>query len=425
VKAALVNTPQGRASAHPEAARDFANMAQQFKDAGAPIKSWGSYNPRKKRWGNDWSSHAYAASWDINNVATFAKSPEIANWIRQNPDTFKKILRDNNMRQPLADASMAGGKDAPHIEWTGPGTDDANRPQTSYAGGGQSIPGLPKELQTANAAPAAATPMADGGAQTPFAKARRAAAEAGIKDPDTAAAIAMYESGNFRRGHGGIFDRSGGTNPFGQTVKRGTPGAIIGADGQPHAVYGSLTEGFADHKKKWGDRYADTPEATVKSFTTQKGRGSYNSVNPAWASNVLKIRKREVAKLQAEEARLAAAEAAKPKTTVADAEKPKTRSFTPDEANNRRMEKHREEVKALKGEEEKGEGALQQKEVDAPAKTRPSDDLIMASQRERDVNVNLKVNDSSMQFARASMRRSADREVREARWNSHSDIGAA
>jgi hypothetical protein len=49
----------------------------------------------------------------------------------------------------------------------------------------------------------------------------------------------------------------------------------------------------------------------------------------------------------------------------------------------------------------------------------------MASQRERDVNVNLKVNDSSMQFARASMRRSADREVREARWNSHSDIGAA
>jgi hypothetical protein len=39
--------------------------------------------------------------------------------------------------------------------------------------------------------------------------------------------------------------------------------------------------------------------------------------------------------------------------------------------------------------------------------------------------VNLKVNDNDVQFARASMRRGADREVREARWNSYSDIGAA
>ena len=72
-------------------------------------------------------------------------------------------------------------------------------------------------------------------------------------------------------------------------------------------------------------------------------------------------------------------------------------------------------------EEEKGEGALQQAE---PAPKPRSPELIQAS-TDRDVNVNLKVNDSGMQFARASMRRQADREVRETRWNSHSDIGAA
>jgi len=41
------------------------------------------------------------------------------------------------------------------------------------------------------------------------------------------------------------------------------------------------------------------------------------------------------------------------------------------------------------------------------------------------VQMNVKVNDNDMQFARSTLRRSADREVREARWSSYSDIGAA
>ena len=45
--------------------------------------------------------------------------------------------------------------------------------------------------------------------------------------------------------------------------------------------------------------------------------------------------------------------------------------------------------------------------------------------QDRQMNVNLRVNDNEVQFARSSMRRQADREVREARWNSYSDIGAA
>ena len=44
---------------------------------------------------------------------------------------------------------------------------------------------------------------------------------------------------------------------------------------------------------------------------------------------------------------------------------------------------------------------------------------------QHEAKVDLKVNDTQVQFARASMRRQADREVREARWNSYSDIGAA
>jgi hypothetical protein len=60
-------------------------------------------------------------------------------------------------------------------------------------------------------------------------------------------------------------------------------------------------------------------------------------------------------------------------------------------------------------EEPKGEGALQQQSRD----------------QQQQVNLKLNVNDNDVQFARSSMRRGADREVREARWNSYSDIGAA
>jgi phage-related minor tail protein len=44
---------------------------------------------------------------------------------------------------------------------------------------------------------------------------------------------------------------------------------------------------------------------------------------------------------------------------------------------------------------------------------------------DKEMRLNVKVNDNDMQFAKRSMRREADREVREARWSSYSDIGAA
>jgi len=113
---------------------------------------------------------------------------------------------------------------------------------------------------------------------------------------------------------------------------------------------------------------------------------------------------------------------------------------------------------AVAADEPKGEGAAQQAARDAPTKTvNKSDDepialahggplgagqmalvgergpeLFSPNQNGRvipnhhmNASLNLRVNDSHLQFARASMRRAADREVREARWNSYSDIGAA
>ena len=53
-------------------------------------------------------------------------------------------------------------------------------------------------------------------------------------------------------------------------------------------------------------------------------------------------------------------------------------------------------------------------------KMKPDTDAV-----DKNLQLNVKVNDAQVQFARTSMRRSADREVREARWNSYSDIGAA
>ena len=74
--------------------------------------------------------------------------------------------------------------------------------------------------------------------------------------------------------------------------------------------------------------------------------------------------------------------------------------------------------------EPKGEGALQSKPIEGQAQPKPAE---TAAPVDRDVTqrVNLKVNDNEVQFARSSMRRSADREVREARATSYSDIGAA
>ena len=136
-----VKTPFGNIKVHKEAAADFAGWAKEFAEAGAPIKKFGSFNPRKMRWSNQWSSHAMGAALDIDDAT--ALSPAMRQWILANPEKWKAIGRKWNIGQPLTDKSMTGGKDAPHVEWKGPhGTKwEDGKP---VAGGPPATPATPR-----------------------------------------------------------------------------------------------------------------------------------------------------------------------------------------------------------------------------------------------------------------------------------------
>jgi hypothetical protein len=113
-----VQTPYGKILVNPEAAADFAGFAQDLKAAGAPIKSFGSYSHREKRWGGGWSSHAYGAALDIDDATGL--SPAMQKWILANPDQWAAMKKKWNLGQPLSGPLGVGGKDAPHVEWMGP-----------------------------------------------------------------------------------------------------------------------------------------------------------------------------------------------------------------------------------------------------------------------------------------------------------------
>ncbi len=119
--------------------------------------------------------------------------------------------------------------------------------------------------------------------QSAYDSIRAAAVAAGSSDPDTTAAIAMHESGWLKGG--GVFERSGGTNPFGQTGE-GPSGYVMGADGQRHAVYPSLLEGVKAHIRRWGSYYGRTPQETLSNMV----RGGYNSTDPNWSRAVIEHR---------------------------------------------------------------------------------------------------------------------------------------
>jgi hypothetical protein len=127
-----LQTPYGQVKVNPEAAADFAKTAQALKDADAPIRKFGSYNLRQKRWGGGWSSHSYGAAFDVDDQASL--SPQMKEWIRANPEKWKGALEAGNFGQPLTDRSMTGGKDAPHIEWRGPRGEKAPEDAAASAG---------------------------------------------------------------------------------------------------------------------------------------------------------------------------------------------------------------------------------------------------------------------------------------------------
>ncbi len=107
-----VKTPFGNIAVNPQAAADFGGFYNELNEAGAPINTLGSYNKRKMRWSNQWSSHSMGTATDLDDQQYL--SPQMKQWIGQNSDTWSTIKGKFNMTQPLPI------KDPGHIEWTGP-----------------------------------------------------------------------------------------------------------------------------------------------------------------------------------------------------------------------------------------------------------------------------------------------------------------
>lgn len=119
-----------------------------------------------------------------------------------------------------------------------------------------------------------------------FKRMEAAAAAAGSPDPKVTASIAMLESGWLKSS---MTQRA--NNPFGQTITRsqigteGIVGGTTGADGQLHAVYDSLESAVKHHIRKWGGRYTNDPQQTLRNLVG----GGYNTVNAQWAPHVYNI----------------------------------------------------------------------------------------------------------------------------------------
>ena len=114
----VVDTPYGKITVHKDAASDYQGFYNDLKTEGAPIKKLGSYNLRKKRWGKDWSAHAYSAATDLDDEVQI--SPAMKKWILANPERWANLKKKWNMGQPLTDKDQTGGKDPAHVEWRGP-----------------------------------------------------------------------------------------------------------------------------------------------------------------------------------------------------------------------------------------------------------------------------------------------------------------
>lgn len=297
-QAATIQTPFGKVAAHPQAASDAEGFFADLGAGGAPIGKLGSYNKRQKRWGGGWSSHAYAAAWDIDDQVQL--SPAMRSWIKANPDKWNAALDKWNMSQPLP------AKDPAHIEWRGPKpvskeahekaqAEAATRPGMPVTTPGPGAPGatLP------GAAPQA--PSGSGGLSREKFEAKyknsklagsyddvvAAAKKHGIP-ADIAASIMAVESGWGKSRH--IVQ---GNNPGGITTGRAK-------GNREHRVYGSLAEGIDDAVRVMAKNYkaagGGTAAFTWERFNEiyapyQRGRAANdpNNTNKNWRFNILKI----------------------------------------------------------------------------------------------------------------------------------------
>jgi len=125
-----VQTPYGNITVHPQAAEDFKGFYQELSEMGAPIQRLGSYNPRRQRWSNMWSSHAMGAATDIDDQQFFSRAMQ--GWLGTHRQQFQQAMARHGLGQPLP------GKDPAHIEWRGP---HGAMPQVAQVAPGQARPG--------------------------------------------------------------------------------------------------------------------------------------------------------------------------------------------------------------------------------------------------------------------------------------------
>ena len=131
-----VNTDYGPIKVHKDAAADWSGFYKDLHNAGAPLEvgeqQGGSYNLRRMRHGNAWSSHSYGASVDLDNKA-YDMPPKMQSWIEANRAKWIEIKNKWNIHQPYTrdskrDASELYGEPTPrtnlwdvnHLEWYGP-----------------------------------------------------------------------------------------------------------------------------------------------------------------------------------------------------------------------------------------------------------------------------------------------------------------
>ena len=129
-----------------------------------------------------------------------------------------------------------------------------------------------------------------------------------------------------------------------------------------------------------------------------------------------------VAKTTAPPPKIAATQAMPPVQPTDDVKEPRQRVVSPDTQNANAKKKDEEITELARG------GTMRPGQTALVGEEGP--ELFQAGNSGRvypnsSLSVNMRVNDAHVQFAKASMRRQADREVREARWGSYSDIGAA
>lgn len=195
---------------------------------------------------------------------------------------------------------------------------------------------------------------------------RKAAEKAGSPNPDITAAIAMQET-NFLAQQG-AYAMSGKTNIFNQRG-RGTKGFVVGPDRSQVSVFEDMEDSIRQHLRDYGSSYKLSPQDTLKTMQNRPGNRLGPATNEQIIEKYMKFR-------------------------TPAATHPENRETPPPP----------------------------RPKVDGPDLSYLQE---MREEFSKPIKMNIQRDLGEVQFRRMSLRREAEREVREARWLSFMDVGAA